>query len=153
MAGATLTVEWEDDELQTVRALFERLLGETDDLELLMRDIGEYLLPAHQDRILAGQSPDGTPFAPLDPDYKKSKRKRRSRGKDKILILDDFMRGELAVVVDALGLQLGTNKVYGATHQFGRGATPARPFLGLSEADIAEIEAIAGDFLDDLLGV
>jgi phage gpG-like protein len=46
--------------------------------------------------------------------------------------------------VDGRRLRVGTNKVYAATHQFGRGAIPARPFLGLSEEDVRDaVETLA----------
>lgn len=151
MAGASLKVEWNAADLRRVNAVFEQLLKASADLTPLFQDIGEYLLPAHQDRIALGVEPDGAPFEPLHPDYVNSKRKRESRGADKILILDDFLHGDLAYQVVANGLALGTNVVYGATHQFGRGGIPARPFLGFSDADIDEIELIAGDFLAEIL--
>jgi phage virion morphogenesis protein len=151
MAGATLKVEWNARDLKKVNAVFERLVKEAANLEPLFQDIGEYLLPAHQDRIALGVEPTGKAFEPLDPAYVKSRRKRESRGADKILILDDFLHGDLAYQVDADGLSLGTNVVYGATHQFGRGGIPARPFLGFSDADIDEIELIARDYLTEIL--
>lgn len=151
MAGATLSVEWDAEDLRRVEAVFDRILRETRNPTPLHRDIGEYLLPAHQDRIEAGISPDGTPFAPLSDDYRTSARKQRSRGADKILILDDFLHGDLAYFADIEGLELGTNTLYGASHQFGRDDIPARPFLGFSDDDIAEIEQIALDYLEDLL--
>ncbi|MEZ5571183.1 MAG: phage virion morphogenesis protein [Halioglobus sp.] len=155
MAGASLKVEWNSEDLKKVNKVFADLLAQTDNLEPLMRDIGEYLLPAHKDRIAQGITPDGVAFEPLSPDYVSSERKRKSRGADKILILDDFLRGDLAYQVDGNGLQLGTNVVYGATHQFGRtkGNIPARPFLGFSDADIDEIEAIAQDYLAEIMAI
>jgi len=153
MAGVSIKVEWDSEDLKRINAVFARLVRTTENLEPLYRDIGEYLLPAHQDRIAQGVTPDGEPFEPLSPEYLHSKRKRNSRGADKILILDDFLHGELAYQADAGGLELGTNRTYGATHQFGReeAGIPARPFLGFSAADLDEIEQIARDFLDDLL--
>lgn len=153
MAGAKLTAQWDSADLRLVNHVFAEVLSKTESLEPLFRDIGEYLLPAHQDRIAQGISPDGTPFEPLDPKYVTSKRKRESRGVDQILILDDFLHGDLAYQVDAQGLALGTNLVYGATHQFGRSEAgiPARPFLGFSDADLDEIELIARDYLADIL--
>lgn len=37
---------------------------------------------------------------------------------------------------------IGTNVEYAATHQFGRGRIPSRPFLGLSRNDRAEVHSI-----------
>jgi len=153
MAGAKIEASWDTADLQKVDAVFSDLLKQTDDLEPLMQDIGEYLLPAHQDRIALGVTPDGEPFEPLSPDYLQSKRKRTSRGADKILILDDFLHGDLAYQVEGNSLALGSNVLYGATHQFGRGNIPPRPYLGFSTADIDEIEQIAQDYLAEILDV
>lgn len=151
MAGASIEIEWDDAQLKAVFAVFDRLQKEIDDLTPLMQDIGEYLLPAHQDRILAGIQPDGQPFEPLDPDYAAWKIDKGKRGAGKILILDNVLRGLLAYQADSESLRLGTNTPYGATHQFGRGAIPARPYLGFAAEDITEIEAIALDFLEDVI--
>lgn len=119
MAGASLKVEWNAEDLKRVNEVFARLIRQVDDLTPLYRDIGEYLLPAHKDRIAQGISPDGTAFAPLSEDYKTSDVKTRSRGADKILILNDYLHGDLAYQVSDTGLELGTNTEYGASHQFG----------------------------------
>jgi phage gpG-like protein len=37
------------------------------------------------------------------------------------------------------GLEFGSNRVYAATHQFGRGKIPVRPFLGLGVGDRLEV--------------
>lgn len=152
MAGAKITANWDSGDLRQINQVFADLLAKANDLAPLMQDIGEYLLPAHQDRIAQGITPDGQAFEPLDPDYVTSERKRESRGADKILILDDFLHGDLAYQVTGNALELGTNTVYGATHQFGRGGIPARPFLGFSAADLVEIEAIARDYLAEIIG-
>lgn len=50
-------------------------------------------------------------------------------------------------------VEVGSNMIYAATHQFGdddRGI-PARSYLGLSDDDGAEIEAVVLDWLDEVL--
>lgn len=145
MAGASIKAEWDGEDLAGIRRVLDEMLAQTDDLTPLFQDVGEYLLPATQDRAALGVDPDGVPFEPLSEAY------RRRKGSDRILFLNNILIPELAYQADAFGLQLGTNAAYGATHQFGRDAIPARPFLGFSQDDIAEIEAIARDFLDELL--
>jgi phage virion morphogenesis protein len=154
MAGARIESRWDSANLAKLNKVFAELQTQTEDFTPLMQDINEYLLPAHQDRIAQGITPDGLPFEPLSEDYKKSIRKRESRGADKILILDDFLHGDLAYQIDSdgRGSQLGTNTIYGATHQFGRGGIVPRPYLGLATADLVEIEAIARDYLAEIIG-
>ena len=50
------------------------------------------------------------------------------------------------------GVQVGTDSVYAATHQYGRDEAniPARPFLGLSSTDRREITAIIRDWAAEL---
>ena len=44
-------------------------------------------------------------------------------------------------------LRIGSPLIYAATHQLGRGAIPARPFLGLSDADMTMIAAALQEWL------
>lgn len=144
MAGASISVEYDD------RAVINALQGLIDagaDMKTAFSDIGEYLRLAHDDRFEAQESPDGTPWEPLNPKYAARKKKNA----DKILILDEFLRDTLAYEADADGVEFGSNRIYAATHQFGaddRGI-PARPFLGISDDDEAEILEILRDFLAD----
>jgi phage gpG-like protein len=40
-------------------------------------------------------------------------------------------------------VSIGSNQIYASTHQFGRGAIPARPYLGLSTNDEQSIIELA----------
>lgn len=81
----------------------------------MLRDIGEYLLLAHDRRFASQASPDGTPWQALSPAYLKRKRKNR----DKILELDGFLKNTLRYQVGDNELLFGTNRIYGAMHHFG----------------------------------
>lgn len=105
------------------------------DLTLPMIDIGEYLRIAHDHRFQVQVSPQGTPWAPLSPYYLKQK----PRNKDKVLVLYGHLKGTLHYNPSPRGLEFGSNRVYAATHQFGRGKIPARPFLGLNAGDRLEV--------------
>lgn len=143
MAG--VTVKFDDRE---VRAALDALVERMNDAETMFADIGEYLLRSHDDRFEAQAAPDGTPWEPLSPRY----RARKRRNADKILQLEGNLR-DLVYDVSRDGLELGTNRIYGATQQFGRpeAGIPARPFLGLSADDEAEIVEIVQDHLRDAL--
>ncbi len=89
-------------------------------------------------------TPEGAPFAEWSPDYaatRKSGQKKLFAGGD----LDDSIQHFLGAPGE---VEIGTNLVYAATHQFGRGAIPARPFLGLSGENIREIEQLVTEILD-----
>jgi phage virion morphogenesis protein len=54
------------------------------------------------------------------------------------------LRNSIVPRSDSDSATVGTNVIYAATHQFGRGAIPARPFLVLQDEDIDEIGRIIG---------
>lgn len=142
MAGAALEITLDDAEL---RAALKQLAAKLDNLQPFFRDIGETLLNSTRERFRAQTAPDGTPWIGLSPRYAARKRKNR----DKILTLDGRLRGTLAKFADAESLRIGTPLIYGATHQFGRPEAnlPARPFLGLSEADRQDILDALAEYL------
>ena len=100
------------------------------------RDIGGYLLLSHEERWDKQVSPDGQAWLPLSDAYRNTKPKN----KDKILILDGYLKN-LYYQVNGNGLELGTDEKYAATQQFGDPSRniPARPFLGISQDDKEEI--------------
>ncbi|WKE64343.1 phage virion morphogenesis protein [Gallaecimonas kandeliae] len=127
------------------------LIDQGEDLQQPMAAIGEYLLGSTQDRFDAGVAPDGTPWAPLRP----STLARKTKNLDKVLIENGYLYN-LVYQATSHDLSLGTPMVYGAMMQFGGtraqfphlwGDIPARPFLGVTPEDEAEILAIVADFL------
>lgn len=142
MAGASI-------EIDSGPALaFLRRLGEhVDDLTPLMGQIGDYLIDSTRSRIDEQQAPDGTPWAPLSPGYAR----RKPKNADRILVLDNILRTTFAYNAGPKALEFGTNRIYAATHQFGRGAIPARPFLGLSENDEGEVLALIREYVEAAL--
>ncbi|MBN5414448.1 phage virion morphogenesis protein [Serratia marcescens] len=110
MAGSTLTFDYQD----ALNTLLRTQAALADPAPLLA-DMGEKLLEFHQQRFKEQKSPDGTSWADLSPRYKKSKRKN----KDKILTLDGPLRNTLRWQINAEELLFGTDRVYGAIHQFG----------------------------------
>lgn len=142
MAGARVTLEVDD---RQVLSVLDRLIERLGDATPALRDIGEALLNSHRRRFEEQTAPDGTPWAPLSPSYQAKKKKNA----DKILVLDGSLSGLLTYQVSPDGLELGTNRIYGATHQFGDPARniPARPFLGLSADDRAKVLEIFSKYL------
>lgn len=83
--------------------------------EALLHDIGEFLMIAHDQRWAAQVAPDGSPWQALSPAYQKRKRKNR----DKILVLDGYLKNTLRYQVSGAELLFGTNRPYAAIHHFG----------------------------------
>lgn len=110
MAGVTL----EFDAVAALAVVNEAAAALADPVPML-RDIGEYLLIAHDQRFASQASPDGTPWQALSPAYLKRKKKNR----DKILVLDGFLKNTLRYQVNNNELLFGTNRIYGAMMHFG----------------------------------
>lgn len=110
MAGATL----EFDAAGALAVINEAALA-MGNPETMLRDIGEYLLIAHDRRFASQTAPDGTPWQPLSPAYQRRKRKNP----DKILVLDGYLKNTLRYQVRGDELVFGTNRKYGAIHHFG----------------------------------
>ena len=162
MAGTSLSITLDDAAL--VRQLGQ-LIGALTHPEPALRSIGEELQRTTQERFGQGQkqAPDGTPWARNSPVTIARK------GRDNPL----YERGNLQntiryQVLGTRGVEVGTNLVYGAAHQFGmvkgyagrtrRGAPipwgniPARPYLGLSADDETEVVRILRDYLERQTG-
>ena len=129
------------------------------DLTPVMRDIGEYLVRSTKDRFEQERAPDGSPWQPLS----ETTRRRKKRNKNRILTESGLLGGQIAYQAGPAEVLVGSGRVYAGTHQFGakRGAfgrtakggpipwgdIPARPFLGLSDADANEITALVAGYL------
>ncbi len=157
MTGVRITLNTAEfaDAIQGLSAIMRRPAG-------VMGEIGEAMILSTQERAAAEQSPDGTAWPKLNPGYAAAKRggsMLRETGR---------LLSSLSRKVDGNRVVVGTNVIYAAIHQFGGtirpkaagrlafrlGRTrvfarsvriPARPFLGVSDADRAEIMAIFQD--------
>ncbi|WP_160286837.1 phage virion morphogenesis protein [Pseudomonas knackmussii] len=181
MAGAMLEVTVSDSKVGQVLAELEQRLGS---LRTPLADIAEYLHQSTDDRFRRQVAPDGSPWAPLAPSTLARKRGNR------ILRESGDLQDTLRYQVSDNELAFGTDRPYGAIHQFGgkiehaarsqqvyfrqgkngsvgnrfvskrksnfaqwvtRGASvsdiAARPYLGLSSEDEAEVLAIVAEYL------
>ena len=145
MAGSSISLEYRTIGDREVSRAFERLVRAGKNTQTLSADIGEYLLSSHEQRFIDQESPDGEPWEPLSEAYIKRKRKNR----DKVLIRDADLKDTLSYNAQPESLEFGTNRIYGATHQFGDDSRniPARPFIGISGDDETEILLLADDYL------
>lgn len=91
----------------------------------LRRDVFQAFAEDARTRIdegfAASRSTAGQPWRPLA--------QPRRRGPGRPLLDTGRLRASITYRVDASGFVVETNVVYAATHQFGRGAIPARPFF------------------------
>jgi len=153
MAGAMLDVTVDDS---LVGKALEELVHRLGDLTTPFNDIGEYLHQSTDDRFSKKVAPDGSPWAPLSAvtlARKKGTGILREKG-----TLQDTLRKQ----VTSTELAFGTDRPYGAVHQFGQkkgasgsakghpipwGDIPARPYLGLSAEDETEVLFIIHEYL------
>lgn len=148
MAGTSIKIELDD---QRINKVLDQLIRAGVSLAEPMAEIGEQLLANTQDRFDAQESPDGVPWAPLSDKYLKSKRKRKSRGANAILVLDDHLHGEMAYNSGDDWMEITAPQVYAATHQFGDDSRniEARPFLGFSQDDMDYVHQVLAEYLDE----
>lgn len=164
MAGATLTVRLEATQ---AAAQLRRAADAWGDPGPILRAIGTGLARNTRERFDLGVDPEGNPWAELHPAYEPMK-------KGPGILRESGMRGGLqgSITFDVAGheVAIGTNKIYGAIHQFGgtirpkRGeylvfrlagalvkalevSIPARPYLGIGDEDEDTILDVAEAFL------
>ena len=153
MAGAMFDVTLDTSQIGSALEELARRLG---DLTTPFNDIGEYLHQSTDERFQRKVAPDGSPWAPLSAvtlARKKGTAILREKG-----TLQDTLRKQ----VTSTELAFGTDRPYGAVHQFGQkkgasgsskgrpipwGDIPARPYLGLSSDNETEVVLTIHDYL------
>jgi phage virion morphogenesis protein len=147
---ANITVRIDDAAL---RKAIDRVIDHMADLTPAMQDIGEYMLGATRDRFDTETAPDGSKWAALSPRYAARKARMRNALKG-ILTRRGTLRDTIRYKASRSDVVIGSDRPYAAIHQLGgqagrgkRATIPARPFLGISADDQAEIIKILGDYL------
>lgn len=133
MAGALVTIGIDDRRVLAVLQELERLAANP---APALEDIAGHLLRSHEERWARQVDPSEQPWEPLSEAY--AARKEQERPNAGILVFDEMLR-RLHHQIDGSTLVIGTDRSYGATHQFGRGAIPARPFIGFSDEDESSV--------------
>ena len=161
MPGAGITIDVHLEEGGDAQAALRRMAESLDDAREVLEDIGRRLVASTVRRFERTAGPDGRPWPT-------SIRAREEGG----LTLTDTgrLRGSITHQVLPRAVRVGTNVPYAATHQFGAEirprraralkfrvagqwatkqsvSVPARPFLGVSRDDEAEIARIVEDGL------
>jgi len=155
MAGAYVEVKIDDSRFKrSISELLARLVDTTP----LMAEIGEIVVESVQRNFEEKQAPDGTPWKPLAPATVRA-RAKKGRSAEDILIFNRILMGSVHPEAHRDHVDIGTNIVYAAVHQFGIGAyshietrrtmpaIPARPYLGVREEDWPEIDDAIGAFI------
>lgn len=162
------------DNSPAVIARLDEIIAQVSDLSPAMLAIGEHLAETTKQRFSTSTAPDGSKWKPNAPAtilarlneisgaYGKKTGKLTKKGATVAMnkkplvasgLLQDSIRHQ--PTDGNKGVEIGTNRFAGdwdagaAVHQFGSldGEIPARPFLGMSPSDEAEVLDILGDFL------
>lgn len=118
----------------------------------LMEDIARALRNWTEDAFQGERSPWGEPWRDLAESTKRA-RARRGHWPGRILQVTGGLAASISSQAGADWASIGAAKIYAATHQFGRDAIPARPYLPIDAAGqipeglAAEIRALIVDFL------
>lgn len=169
MSGVTLDVKVADT---AARHWFNHLSIVMADTTPVMRAIGVGLVENTHTRFERAVSPEGTPWAPLLPAYAAVK-------KGAGILRESAMRGGLMGSItyraSRESVEIGTNKIYAAVHQFGATirpvkarhlifrlasgmvhaeevTIPARPYIGISREDEQLILETIVDAFDRVTG-
>lgn len=164
------TVELKDE---AVTAALMRAAGVLDDMLPLNRDIEKILLDSTKQRFKQGVAPDGTKWAPKSQTTLDRYGARKSNRVDVEPLFgpSGALRNQISGDATSDQVEIGSNRIYAGTMQFGAakgsfgaysgidkngkrfagsapwGNIPARPFLGISETDSANIVAQIADWL------
>ena len=124
------------------------LLGE------MLDGVGALVASQTQRRIAEEKrGPDGKAWKPWSEETA-----RRRSGTQSLLFYEGHLAGSIDHEVAGDEVRVGSGLVYAAIHQFGGKAgrgrqveIPARPYLGLSDENRDEIEAVVTDWLEEVL--
>lgn len=152
------------------RAAFTELARRMQDTSPVMRTIGVGLVAEAQDRFTRGVDPGGAAWTPLNPDYALAK---RGPGILRESGMAGGLMGSLTFRAGRSSVEMGSNKIYAAIHQFGGTirpkaaghlvfrlggnrtifassvTLPPRPYLGIGARD----EEMIGDTIEAYLSV
>lgn len=157
-----IRVEFNQDDLTPA---LQRLSGVLTNLTPVMQDLGEQLLFQTKRRFGEGRAPSGAPWAPKSPVTLERYGARRSNRVDTRPLFGPSGALNTTISTDSGTdwVEVGSNMIYAAVMQFGAaqgafgktarngpipwGNIPARPFIGLSVQDEAELVELVNDWM------
>lgn len=148
MAGVTISLTLN---AAVAQAALARLTDS--DIDDMAYAVGQLIENQTKERIATGKrSPDGEPWSAWSRAYAQTRSARHS-----LLVGDDAnLMGSIQNYTMGRVAEVGTPLIYGAIHQFGgagagKPGLPGREYLGLSDEDRREIEALVIDSLEGQL--
>ena len=151
MAGAQVTLE-----LDSLQPLLSRInaLGQPRRQGEALANIGGLVESQTRARFDERVSPEGDAWAAWSEGYAATRKKGQT-----LLVASGAFRDSIAWDLTGDALRVGSNMVFAALHQEGgtddmdpgAAAVPARPYLGLSDENVTEIEDAMGDWIEGLM--
>jgi phage virion morphogenesis protein len=139
VSGSEMTINLAD--LLPVKRMLDRLSRMN--TRRLLDQIGGELEAQTRERLSETKTaPDGEKWASWSPAYA-----AKAKPGAKLLEREGTLLDSIAFEVGNDAVTVGSNMVYAATHQFGRGNIPARPFLGVSAQNIEDIGDLVMAFI------
>lgn len=126
--------------LENAIGKLQQLQDKGEDLTPLLTEIGEDEVTRTLLRFETATAPDGSHWEVL--------KSPRRRGGDKPLSDTGVLKGSIRYVLGNNSVTIGTDTEYSIFHQFGTKHIPARPFLGVSDELINEMEVMIGDYFE-----
>lgn len=152
-----ITVEIND---RAVEAALRRISAAMSDMTPVMNDLGELLVAATKDRFKAGSGPEGNAWAAKSPATTAAYARRRDRFDPRPLWgPSNSLNAQIFHQATSDSVTIGSPLIYAAMMQFGGtkaqfphlwGDIPARPFLGLSDDDSANVIDAIEEWLEGL---
>lgn len=140
-------------------AALTQLARHVDHLEPALTEIGDTVKASIQLNFREQHDPDGEPWQPLSP---ATLEQRRKKGTGAQMLRDTgLLNRSITYNADDTAVEIGSDKIYANMMHFGGkksdyiwlwGDIPARPFVGVSEADRAEILALLRHHLELAVG-
>lgn len=131
---------------ENINSQLKTLFRKLKDPSRALKQIGQLETSETKLRFRNQQDPSGNAWKPLSP-FTIARRKKRS---NKILLDTGRLRSSITFAVSNTDVFIGTNVIYGSTHQFGNDKKniPARPFLGVNKQTNENVRSVLKRFLD-----
>ena len=136
--------------LSEFSGLLARLRGMGADLTPLMEEIAGILGSATEDAFANQADPTTGQAWPVLSEARIEAREKKGSWPGKILQDDGILASSVLTSAGHDYAEIGSNMIYAATHQNGRGAIPRRAFLGAGPEHEQEILGTTAAFIDSL---
>lgn len=156
-----------DIKAEALEAILRRAADRAGDLSPLMALLADEWLERTQERMLRGEQPDGRPQPPRSPVTIARYVAEGKRFGPPLIVTRD-LQSQISAQSTPRSAEIGSNAIQAAVMQFGArqgafgrtarggpipwGDIPARPFIGMGEADEAALILTAEEWLEATIG-